>query len=272
MSLRATVPVALIGFGALGALIARGIVSGVAGNCRLVGTLIRTPTPQANAFMRESKVPICANLESLLEARPELIIEAASAEGLKQMAAPALRFGCDLVVLSSGALADDDFRQMIVNVAAESGRRIYVPGGAIGGLDLVQAAVAAGDVVAKITTEKPPAAILRQKAPADSQVSPLGPPDAFVGSAQEAIQQFPKNVNVAVTLSLALGDLKRATVVVRSNPALTRNHHCIELEGAFGRARIEIDAAPSMNNPKSSALAAYSVLSLLKRRTSVLQL
>lgn len=272
MRRQAPVPVALVGYGALGAIIARGVVSELAGNYRLVGALIRKPTPQAIAFMRESAVPICATLGALLATQPDFVIESASAEALKQIAVPTLRAGCDLIVLSSGAFADDDYLQLVLGVARKAGRRVYVPSGAIGGLDLVQAATAAGDTVARITTEKPPAAILPGNASADGGGSPLGPSDIFVGSARQAIRQFPKNVNVAVTLSLALGRLDRATVVVRSNPALTRNRHCIELEGAFGRARIEIEAAPSLDNPKSSALAGYSVLSLLKRLSSPLQI
>jgi len=170
------------------------------------------------------------------------------------------------------AFADDGFRKTIVRIAREAGRRIHVPAGAIGGLDIVQAAIAAGDVVAKITTEKSTEAILQRSAQAADGVRDAGPTDLFVGSAGDAIRRFPKNVNVAVTLSLALEDLDRATVVVRSNPALTRNRHCIELEGAFGRARIEIDAAPSSTIPRSSALASYSVLALLKRLASTLQI
>jgi predicted dinucleotide-utilizing enzyme len=96
--------------------------------------------------------------------------------------------------------------------------------------------------------------------------------DIFAGSAKEAIRQLPKNVNVAVTLSLALGGFDRATITVRSNPALTQNRHCIELEGAFGGACVGIEAARAIDNPKSSALAAYSALSLLKRLASPLQI
>ena len=62
-----------------------------------------------------------------------------------------------------------------------------------------------------------------------------------------------------------------ATIAIRSNPRLTRNRHSVVLEGAFGAARLEIEARPSPDNPQSSLLAAYSVLALLAKIASPIQ-
>jgi aspartate dehydrogenase len=264
--------VALVGFGALGAQIARGIVSGTAGDYRLGAVLVRSRSSSADAAMRQAGARCCTDLTELIETRPDYVIEAASADALRQIAVPCLRAGAHLVVLSTGAFADAEFFDAVISAARQYDRRIHVASGAIGGLDLVQSAMVAGETAARITTEKPPAALKGAPGLAQREPSTTEPHDVFRGSAREAIARFPQNVNVAVTLALAAAGLDRTMVAVRSNPALSRNRHSIELEGAFGHARIEVEASPSPDNPRSSALAGYSVLALLRRLASPLQL
>ena len=264
--------VALVGFGALGAQIARGIASGITGDYRLTAVLLRSHSSEAADPIHRMGARRCGELGELIETRPDYVIEAASSNALRQIAAPCLRAGAHLVVLSTGAFSDENFLHSAMSVAADCDRRIYVASGAIGGLDLVQSAMIGGEIVTRITTEKPPSALRGAPGLEQHEPSPVEAEDVFRGSARKAIERFPQNVNVSVTLALAAAGLDRTMVAIRSNPALSRNRHSIELEGAFGRARIEVEARPSSDNPNSSALAAYSVLALLKRLACPLQL
>ena len=57
-----------------------------------------------------------------------------------------------------------------------------------------------------------------------------------------------------------------------ADPSLDSNVHRLELKGDFGEATVEIRARPMPDNPKSSALAAFSVLALLSRISSPLEI
>jgi aspartate dehydrogenase len=112
------------------------------------------------------------------------------------------------------------------------------------------------EFTARITT-KPPRALRGAPGVGDDGPRAVDAQDVFRGSARDAIKRLPQNANVSVTLALAACGLGDTSVAVRSNPALGRNRHSIELEGAFGRARIEVEASASEDNPKSSALASF---------------
>jgi aspartate dehydrogenase len=224
---------------------------------------------------QETGAVFCSTVDELLETSPEYVIEAASGTALRQIAIPCLRAGANLVVLSSGAFADERFLNEVIETARECSKKIYIASGAIGGFDVAQAAQIAGDLQVTMTTEKPPRAL--QGAPGLKGAILSEDPksevqEVFRGTARQAISCFPKNVNVVASLSLATLGLDQVSMTVNSNPSLTSNRHIVVLEGIFGMARIEIQAKPSPNNPQSSLLAAYSVLSLLKKIQSPIQI
>jgi aspartate dehydrogenase len=262
--------VALIGCGNLGAAIARGIARGAAGDYRLTAVLDASAA-KADALAGETGALRCTDVAELLGTRPAYVIEAATGSVLQEVAVACLRVA-DLVVLSTGALANDRFRDTVERVAEEHGRKIHVASGALGGFDLAQAARAAGALQVTMRKQKPPRALdgapsLRGRTLSDDEEQ-----EVFRGTARQAIAAFPQNVNVAVALSLAGTGLDDTTVTVASKPGATRNRHIVELEGAFGAARLEIEARPSPDNPKSSLLAAYSVLALLRKLRAPIQI
>lgn len=58
---------------------------------------------------------------------------------MRQYGVKVLAGGSNLILLSVGALADHHFRQTLEKAAEESDRKIYLPSGAIGGLDVLRA-------------------------------------------------------------------------------------------------------------------------------------
>ena len=90
----------------------------------------------------------------------------------------------------------------------------------------------------------------------------------FTGSVPEAINGFPKNVNVAVAAALASDSLKTATVQITSDPNTSENIHHIVLKNNLMRAELTVAGRPDPANPKSSTSTAWSVVALLKNLAS----
>src|SRR5579872_2859675 len=133
--------VAVIGVGAIGAYLANAIQAGKAGATRVVAV---ADVPAAAARLQEVAQRCGCACETdplrLPEHDPEIVIEAAAQQALRAYAVPLLERGVDLLAMSVGALADSDFLLQIEAAIARTGRRLYVPSGAIGGLDVLRAA------------------------------------------------------------------------------------------------------------------------------------
>ncbi len=182
----------------------------------------------------------------------DLVVEAASVRAVRMYAEQVLIHGKDLVIMSVGALSDPAFREHITSCASTEGRRIYIPSGAITGLDNLK--VARISPLSKL--------LLRTtKSPSSLGITATERTLIFRGKANECIKEFPKNVNVSVALSLACG--KDADVELYVDPSVDRNLHEIFAEGEFGEVYIRVNNVQSPDNPATSYLAALSILSLL---------
>ena len=87
----------------------------------------------------------------------------------------------------------------------------------------------------------------------------------FEGSAQSAVKHFPKNINVAATLSLAVQLKHKLQVKIITSPRFKNNSHEIEMTGSFGRIVTKTENTPCPDNPKTSYLAVLSALQMLKQ-------
>jgi predicted dinucleotide-utilizing enzyme len=92
----------------------------------------------------------------------------------------------------------------------------------------------------------------------------------FRGTAAECIQHYPRNINVAVALSLAAD--REVEVELWADPAVYRNSHEVTVTGEFGEANLASFNLPSPDNPATSYLAALSILTLLKNLGRPLQI
>lgn len=193
------------------------------------------------------------SFETFIEQDFDLVVEAASVSAVRKYACTVLGRGKDMVIMSVGALSDGMFRDEIVDTARREGRRIYIPSGAVMGLDNLK--------VGRIS--KMNSIILKTtKNPASLGITTDKRRLIFKGKANECIKEFPKNVNVSVALSLAVG--REVDVELWADPDVDRNVHEIIAEGEFGDAYIRVRNTPSPDNPATSYLAALSILTLLR--------
>jgi aspartate dehydrogenase len=209
--------------------------------------------PRAKEIAKMSGATAYENFESFLSSDIDIVVEAASVSAVRNYAGTVLSQRKDLVIMSVGALADPVFREEIRATAVESGKKIYIPSGAIFGLDNLKAGrISAIDRLLLRTT----------KSPASLGVAADSRRMIFSGKAKECIKAYPKNVNVSVAMSLAAG--RDTDVELWVDPAVDRNVHELFINGAFGETYIRVTNVPSPDNPATSYLAALSILSLLE--------
>ena len=256
---------ALIGCGSIGSKVASEIARGALPEVRLIGLADPISPQAASRVAQASGVSVCPDVASLLGLGADIVLEAASADAVRAYAHPVLDSGADMLVVSVGAFVDTEFFASLLEHAREKGRRLLIPSGAIGGLDILKAAAMAGLEECRLTTTKPPSA-LHTTYTREHGIDLRGiqqPTVIFEGTAAQAVRHFPQNLNVAVSISLAGLGLERTTVRVIADPGATCNSHEVFARGTFGEATIRLQNIPSRENPRSSALASYSVIATL---------
>jgi aspartate dehydrogenase len=204
------------------------------------------------------KPPPYLDLANLI-AESDLIVEAAGGRVVSDLAEKVFAAGKHLMVISVGALLD---HPEIIAAARARGRRLFIPSGAIAGLDGVKSACAGQVSSVTITTRKPPNGLDGAPYLAERGISLAGLKDereVFSGTAREACRGFPANVNVTAAVSLAGLGPDKTRVSIRAVPGLQRNCHDVEVEGEFGRLAVHIENVPS-ENPRTGKLTALSII------------
>lgn len=260
------IKIGLVGTGAIGKEIARAIDDGTI-PAKLVAIWDRQVEEAEEFALTLRQKPRVLPLEGLVEAC-NLVVEAASQAAVREVALAALSKSKNVMIMSVGALADKPLLEQITALARERHCSIYVPSGAIGGLDAVKSASVKHIESVTITTRKPAKGlrgapfVVRNNLDLDSYA---GPTEIFSGPAAVAIKEFPANVNVAASLSLVGIGFEKTVVKVVVDPTIDRNIHEIHVKGDFGDFHAKIENVPSETNPKTSFLAALSAIATLKQ-------
>lgn len=197
------------------------------------------------------------------------VIDCAGHGALKEYGAKILGCGIPLTTVSIGALADEDLHRQLDHAASEGGARLHLVSGAIGSLDCLRAARVGGLEKVTYVGRKPPAGW--RGTPAEESLDldklPEGGAVHFEGTARQAAISYPKNANVAAAVALAGLGFDRTYVRLIADPDTTENIHEVEASGDFGNFSFRILGKTALDNPKSSALAAMSVISSLEQET-----
>ncbi len=250
----------IVGCGFLGNIIGDAWRNGLLDEYEFIGCLSRT-MESAEALAGKTRAKACSNLEELLALMPDYVIEAASPGVVKEIAEQTLRNGSNLVILSIGAFADREFYEKIKATASETGVRVHLASGAIGGFDVLRTTALMSGIQASITTEKGPASLKGTPIFKESLMTEAGKREVFSGSAKEAIALFPTKVNVAVATALATAGPEKTSVAIRSVPGFQGDDHKIEVIGEEVHAVVDIYS-------KTSAIAGWSVVALLRNLVS----
>lgn len=178
----------------------------------------------------------------------DLVIEAAVTAVVHELALEILKH-TNMLILSVTALADDNFRTQVQDLCQNSGHTLYIPHGAVLGIDGIFDGRPCLQKV-HMTTTKPPSSL----GSTDQQTATV----LYDGPTREACRLFPRNVNVHACVAFSgLGfDQTHSTII--ADPAARGNSHRIEVQAEGYDFTIEITSKPVSSVTGASTLAVYS--------------
>jgi aspartate dehydrogenase len=255
--------VGIIGCGTIGGEIAKACQDRLRERVDLAG-ICDIDADKAAALQKALKDKTEAlTLDELLK-RSDLVVEAASAKISAEVLERAIKAGRDVFIMSVGGLLG---KEDLLKKAEDAGVRVYLPSGALCGIDGLKSASSGRIDSVTLTTRKPPrglegAPYLKEK---NMDVMAVKTETViFEGDAAEAIKGFPANVNVCAVLSLAGLGAKKTRVRIVTSPEYTKNIHEVEIAGEFEKISTRTENVPSKTNPKTSQLAVFSAIATLE--------
>src|SRR3984885_6321666 len=260
--------VAIAGLGSIGTKVAEALDRGIEG-LTLAAVSVQNPQKHRSWLAGLTKAPAVLPIEGLSEAA-DIVIECAPGKLLRSIVAPFVTKGKTAIVLSAGALLDNED---LIELAKQNSGQIVVPTGALIGLDAVTAAAVGTIHSVRMVTRKPVQGlagapyIVENNIDIERITEPLR---IFEGTAREAAKGFPANLNVAVALSLAGIGPDRTRLEIWADPTVTRNIHRVEVESDSARFSMSIENIPS-ENPKTGRITALSVIAHLRKQRSALR-
>lgn len=206
-----------------------------------------------------------------LDTVPDLVVDCAGHSGLQAHGAAFLRRGIPLVTASLGALADHATYRTLQEAAQEGGTQLQLISGGIGALDALSAARVGGLEQVRYTGVKPPEGWRGTPAETATDLEALVAPFThFDGTAGEAALRYPKNANVAAAVALAGLGFERTQARLIADPKASGPAHEITAKGAFGSFEFTIKGTSLPDTPRTSALAAMSMVDRILRQSAAI--
>jgi aspartate dehydrogenase len=263
--------VALIGCGAIGSAILE--LLGQDTDLSVVAIVVPSSIEARARATAERLAPGAEVVASVPLAGIDLVVEAAGHGAIEEHVLPALARGTACIVASGGALSATGLVEKLEAAATAGRSQVQLIAGAIGAIDALAAARIGGLDEVRYTGRKPPRAWLGTPAEQGRDLAALTRETViFEGSAREAASLYPKNANVAATVSLAGLGLDRTRVRLIADPGVADNVHLVEAEGAFGSFELTMRNKPLAANPKTSALTVYSAVRALRNRVAAVSI
>lgn len=199
----------------------------------------------------------------------DVVAEAASRDSVGPWGRAALHTGADFIISSVSALADADLLAALRQTAVDNGSRLLIQPGALAGVEALSAARSMGIDSVEHRIIKPPLAWAGTPAEALCDLTGLVEPTVFfAATAAKTASEFPKNANVAMTTALAGIGPDQTQVTLIADPSATTNRHELAVRGGFGKLDVSIANYPLPANPKTSAMAALSLVRAIENRVT----
>lgn len=264
----------IVGCGAIGSLVAK-LLEKKESTFKVTAVFDAVPSSAIKLSKSlRSRPGVCSNLGQVLS-NCDWVLEAASVKASLPVAEAALKRRKPVVMMSTGGFLLNQAK--LSTLARKYRTKIYLPSGAICGLDGLKAARQIGKISGlQITSTKPPRGFEGAPGLTPAQKRRLHHSKTafplYNGDVWGAIRRFPANVNVAATTALAFGNPGRLKVRVVADPKAKLNQHQVWMSGDFGELTAVTKNRPSSLNPKTSALAIQAALALFERLESYVEI
>lgn len=251
--------VTLVGFGAIG----RALYARLQGHAHLVVDTVVVPSASIDAV--RGAVGPGVKVVAAVPDDTYLLLECAGHGAVATHVLQALENGAECGLLSVGALSEPGLPERLVEAAHRGGTQIHLLPGAMGGIDALAAARLAGLHSVLYTGRKPPQGWRGTPAQDLVDLDALTAPTVLLeASARDAARLYPRNANVAATVSLAGLGLDATRVRLIADPGVSENIHEIDVRGEFGEFQLTLRGKPLPGNAKTSALTVMSALRFLE--------
>lgn len=257
-----SIKIGIAGLGAIGCAVARAL-SNTPGIDGCVLHAVSDPEPKADFRVQN------VSFESL-SSQCDLVIECLPAHIVPQLAEIVTSQNKDIIFISSAALL---LYPDIMENLKRSESKAYLPSGALCGLDGVRAMREMGIEEVKIASTKPPKGFVGAPFIIKNNIDLIAittKTRIFEGNALDASEGFPANINVAATLSLAGIGGEKTRVEIWADPEAQGNAHEITVRSQYSTINSRVENMPDPMNPKSSVLAAQSIVAALRNLNSAL--
>lgn len=259
--------IGIVGSGAIGTSLAKFIYKELSDKAVLAALydVERIKAERLSIFLAHRSSLAVESLERLI-AKSDLVIECASAASSFSIAQPCLLKGKDVMIMSVGGVVEKF--KVLCDLAKRKNTNIYIPSGAISGIDALKASSIGKIKSVTLTTTKNPLSFKGVKyveeggIALDKLKSDL---ILFSGAAFEAVKYFPQNINVSAVLSLAGIGAHKTKVRIIASPRTKKNIHEIRIESEAGSVFTRTENILHPQNPKTSFLAVLSAIATLKQ-------
>lgn len=254
--------IALIGYGAIAKIVVEKLKEhDPTGSVRILGILVRDSRVEETQLAVGGAISVVSTIKDLICLSPNFVVECAGQGSVADYGEAVLRAGLDLMIISTGALADETLRRRLSQIAARSSAQIILPAGAIAGIDGLNALRIGGLESVRYTSTKPPMAWKGTPAETNFDLTAITEKTVlFTGPASKAARDYPKNANLAATVALAGLGMERTEIQLVADPNVAPNNvGRIDAVSKFGNLTVECRGLPAPDNPKTSATTALSL-------------
>jgi aspartate dehydrogenase len=261
------VRIGIVGCGAIGTSLAKAIIKNFSGQTQLAGLydIDQGKSARLSVLVSKGKKIAVASLKELIN-KSDLVIEAAHANSSWDIARKALGSGRDIMIMSVGGIVAH--HKKLEALAYRNNAHVFVPSGAISGVDALKAASFGRIKKVTLTTRKNPLSFKGVDYVRLKKID-LGSirkeKTIFSGTASQAMKYFPQNINVAGVLSIAGIGKDKTSVRIIADPDTSKNIHQIDIESDAANISTRTENVLHPQNPKTSFLAVLSAVATLRQ-------